>query len=74
MRDADPGGVTVAKKTELISVKIDPEVYRLVRTAAAWKGVNVSEYLSEAVRPTAERDCAKINKAAGKGNGDKGDA
>ena len=65
-------GSTVAKKTErpertdkpeLISVKIHADVYRLVRTAAAWKGQNIADYLSELARPGAERDCSRINKA-----------
>ena len=65
MKTAEPGGVAVAKNEGLISVKIKPEVYRLVRTVAAWKGENIAEYLSEAVRPVVQRDCDRM-KAAGK--------
>lgn len=65
MRKYEPGGVAVAKKSELISVKIEPDVYRLIRTVAAWKGENISEYLSEAVRPVAQRDFDRM-KAAGR--------
>lgn len=57
---------TVAKQRNEVSVKIDAEVYRMVRTIAAWKGVNISEYLSEIVRPIARRDMAKVNKEASK--------
>jgi hypothetical protein len=54
-------GVAVAKKAD-VSVKIDPDVYRMVRTVAAWRGINVAEYLSEIVAPIAKRDLAKMNK------------
>jgi hypothetical protein len=51
-------------KKNLVSVKMDPEVYRLCKTAAAWKGQEISEYLSENMRRIATRDCARIGKAA----------
>lgn len=57
--------VTVAKRNE-VSVKMDADVYRLVRTVAAWMGVNVSEYLSKSMAPIARRDMAKMQKEAGK--------
>ncbi len=47
----------------LITVKIEADVYRLVRTVAAWRAENISDYLSEIVKPIAERDLAKIHKA-----------
>jgi hypothetical protein len=54
------GGVAVAKKTELISVKIRADVYRLVKTVAAWKGETVAEYLSEIALPPARRDFERM--------------
>jgi hypothetical protein len=50
----------VAKKD--VSVKMDADVYRMVRTVAAWRGVNVADYLSEIVAPIVKRDMAKMNK------------
>jgi uncharacterized protein (DUF1778 family) len=47
----------------LVSVKIDADVYRLIRTVAAWRGENIADYLSESMLPIAKRDVAKINKA-----------
>jgi hypothetical protein len=57
----------MAKKRNLMSVKIDAEVYRLVKTAAAWKGEDIADYLSRIVGPVARRDCAKIGKAVSEG-------
>lgn len=66
MNQAAPEAPRVAdKKKPLISVKIEEDVYRLVKTAASWKGVSISEYLSALARPVAQRDCAKIGKQAG---------
>jgi hypothetical protein len=56
----------MVKKT-LVSVKIEPDVYRLVKTAAAWKGQEMSEYLSEHMRRIAGRDCARIGRTAMEG-------
>jgi len=65
-----PVSVTVAKKQppqrNETSVKIDSDVYRLVRTVAAWRGVNVSEYLSEIVAPIARRDVQRMQKDLGR--------
>ncbi len=47
-------------KKELISVKISPEVYRLVKTAAAWLGEDIADYLSRVVEPIAKRDVEAI--------------
>ena len=58
------GAVDVADK--MLSVKIDADVYRMVKTIAAWRGVAVSDYLSEIVRPIAERDLAKVTREASK--------
>lgn len=55
-------GVVMAEKRALVSVKIDAEVYRLVKTVASWKDMNVADYLSEIARPIAERDFARISK------------
>lgn len=53
--------VAVAKKPD-VSVKMDADVYRMVRTVAAWRGVNVADYLSEIVAPIVKRDMVKMNK------------
>lgn len=50
------------EKRVLISVKIEADAYRLAKTAASWKGVDLAEYLSSIVRPVAKRDCAKIGR------------
>lgn len=63
----------VATKPEQVSVKINADVYRLVRTVAAWKGVNISDYLSEIVEPIARRDMAKMQKEASKGGKEEGE-
>jgi hypothetical protein len=57
-------------KKNLVSVKIDAEVYRLAKTAAAWKGKDLSDYMSDILRPVAKRDCAKIGQAASSDEGD----
>jgi hypothetical protein len=56
-------GAIVAKKPD-ISVKIDPDVYRMVKTVAAWKDLNVAEYLSMIVEPIVRKDMAKMTKEA----------
>lgn len=50
----------MGKKQELLSVKIKRDAYRKAKTAASWKGIAFSEYLSEIVLKQAERDCSKI--------------
>lgn len=69
MLDLDPGGVAVAKKPELISVKIRPDVYRLVKAAAALKGVHISDWLSDVARPAAERDIKMSSKGSERNGG-----
>lgn len=54
-------GPPMPKKPPPLSVKIDPEVYRLVRTAAAWFGEDITSYLSRIVRPVAQRDVDAID-------------
>lgn len=44
------------KRPDPISVKIDADVYRLLKTVAAWHGKHVSEYLTETMRPIVTRD------------------
>lgn len=39
-----------------VSVKIDAEVYRLLKTVAAYRGVGVSEYLTTLVRQPVQKD------------------
>jgi hypothetical protein len=46
------------------TVKIDAEVYRLVRTVAAWRGVSVAEYLSDVVAPVIRKELKKMNREA----------
>ncbi len=67
-----PSAVPVTKRNE-VSVKIDADVYRVVRTVAAWKGLNVSEYLSAIVEPIARKDMAKMHKEAAKDAKDPGE-
>jgi hypothetical protein len=62
----------MAKQRNDVSVKIDAEVYRLVRTVAAWRGVAVAEYLSDIVRPAVQKDIAKMSKEAAERGKDKG--
>jgi hypothetical protein len=61
---ADVATGTVMGKRNDVSVKIDAEVYRLVRTVAAWRGVSVAEYLSEIVAPVVRKDLKKMNREA----------
>jgi hypothetical protein len=53
----------MVRKT-MASVKIDPEVYHLCKIIAAWKEQDVSEYLSDLVRPMVRREFKKMAKAA----------
>lgn len=55
----------MAKRTD-ISVKINADVYRIIKTVAAWKGIPVSDYLSEIAGPPARRDMARMSKEAAK--------
>jgi hypothetical protein len=50
----------MAKRND-VSVKIDAEVYRLVKTAASWQGKDIAEYLSEVAKEAAMRDIASIS-------------
>jgi uncharacterized protein (DUF1778 family) len=50
----------MAKRND-VSVKIDAEVYRLVKTAASWQGKDIAEYLSEVAREAATRDISGIS-------------
>lgn len=59
-------GLAVAKQRKEVSVKMDAEVYRLVKTVAAWRGLTIAEYLTDVVKPIATRDWAKINREAAK--------
>lgn len=45
---------------ELISVKVWATVYRKIRTVAAWKGVNIADYLSQSMLPIVDRDFEKM--------------
>jgi hypothetical protein len=36
----------------------------MVRTVAAWRGMNVADYLSQIVAPIVRKDMAKMNKEA----------
>jgi hypothetical protein len=63
----------VAEKP-FVSVKIDAEVYRMVKTVAAWQDVTIADYLTAIVKPVVERDLAKLDREArGKQGGKPGD-
>ncbi len=53
--------MTEEKKT-YVSVKIEADAYRVIRTVAAWKGLNVADYLTQIARPTADKDFAKMQR------------
>jgi hypothetical protein len=46
------------------TVSISPELHRVLRTVAAWRGVSVADYLSEITGPVARRHLAQMNKEA----------
>jgi hypothetical protein len=60
----------MSKKRVLMSVKLEAEIYRLVKTAAAWRGEDIADYLGRIVGPVARRDCAKIGRAVSEGEGE----
>jgi hypothetical protein len=45
-----------------VSVKIEASVYRMAKTVAAWQGRNISEYISEMLRPIVEKDLAAVSR------------
>jgi hypothetical protein len=47
-----------------VSVKIDAEAYRLVKTAASWKGEEIAAYLSRIAAAGALQDIAGISPEA----------
>lgn len=53
----------VAKKNE-VSVKMNADVYRLVKTLAAWRNVTIADYLGEIVDPVVRRDLKKMQREA----------
>ncbi len=52
------------KKKKYVSVKLEENVYQYVRTVAAWRGLNVADYLSDLVRVPARRDFVKLKEQA----------
>jgi hypothetical protein len=62
----------MGKKRQDVSVKINAEVYRLVRTVAAWRGVSIAEYLSEIVAPVVRRDLKEVNRQSARHAGQDG--
>lgn len=54
------------QKPVLLSVKIHADVYRIVKTVAAWKGLNVADYLTAIAREPANLDFARILAREGK--------
>jgi hypothetical protein len=48
-------GCPMAKRND-VPVKIDAEVIRVAKIAAAYKGLSLAEYLSETLRPIVSRD------------------
>jgi len=61
-----PENESMAKKRNDIAVKIDADVYRGMKTVAAWKGFSVAKYLSETMRPIVERELRRMSKDFGK--------
>jgi predicted DNA binding CopG/RHH family protein len=49
---------TVAKRQD-VTVKLDSEVVRTAKIVAAYRGLTVADYLSESLRPIAQRDLLK---------------
>jgi hypothetical protein len=49
---------TVAKRQD-VTVKLDSEVVRIAKIVAAYRGVSVADYLSESLRPIAQKDLQK---------------
>ncbi len=47
---------------DYLSVKIRADVYRKIKTLAAWHDQNVGEYLSALVEPVADREMDKMTK------------
>jgi predicted DNA binding CopG/RHH family protein len=45
----------MAKRND-VPVKVDSEVIRVAKIAAAYKGLSLAEYLSETLRPIVARD------------------
>jgi hypothetical protein len=62
------GAVTMSDKRNKVSVKLDGDIYRLVKTIAAYRGVTIEEYLSEIVGPIAHRDWVKITREVDRAN------
>ena len=51
------------------SVKIRPDVYRLVKAAAALKGVHISDWLSDVAKPVAEREIKSSSRSSERNGG-----
>jgi hypothetical protein len=49
-----------------VSIKIADDVRRKLRTVAAWKGVDMSQYLSALVEPILDRELAGMGKQLAK--------
>jgi hypothetical protein len=49
-------------KKNLVTVKLDGEVHRAVKTLCAWLGVEVTDWLHSVVAPRARAELAKILK------------
>ena len=45
----------MAKRND-VPVKVDADVIRVAKIAAAYKGISLAEYLSETLRPIVSRD------------------
>lgn len=48
-----------------VTAKIDADVMKLVKAASSLSGKTVAQYLSEAVRPIAERDVKRLTSHLG---------
>jgi hypothetical protein len=57
-----PEPVEEKRDRKTANIKIHYELHRLLKLAAVYRGISMSEYLSEAARPAVERDLARMCK------------
>lgn len=55
-----PGAPDVAKRDNQMPVRINSNIYRDLRTVAAWRGLSVPDYLSQIVEPIIARALAEM--------------
>lgn len=61
---SQPSGTAVAKKAE-VTIKLDAEIYRQLKTAASWHDVGITEFLNDLLRPIAQREVDKVQAEMG---------